>query len=110
MWTREYEELARDAAAVIKGRCRDAIRLEWAALEQVFPAVPRNTVRQRIAHLREATGGETYLNRLEDSWYQLWVQHRGSAHLPDDDFRNPSNFDLIKHIEFLRKHIDKNAL
>ncbi|KAF9073871.1 hypothetical protein BDP27DRAFT_1318300 [Rhodocollybia butyracea] len=95
MWTREYEELARDAAAVIKGRCRDAIRLEWAALEQVFPA---------------ATGGETYLNRLEDSWYQLWVQHRGSIHLPDDDFRNPSNFDLIKHIEFLRKHIDKNAL
>ncbi|KAJ3835083.1 hypothetical protein F5878DRAFT_328184 [Lentinula raphanica] len=109
-WNREYEELARDAAAIIKARCRDAIRLDWGAFEQVFPAVPRNTVRQRVAHLREATGGEAYLNRLEDSWYDLWRQHRGSDLLPDDDPRSPTNFDLVKHIEFLRRHIDKNAL
>ncbi|KIK71368.1 hypothetical protein GYMLUDRAFT_90342 [Collybiopsis luxurians FD-317 M1] len=110
MWTREYEELARDAAAIIKARCRDAIRLDWGAFEQVFPAVPRNTVRQRVAHLREATGGDTYLNRLEETWYHIWVQHRGSEHLPDPDPSSATNFDLIKHIEFLRKHIDKNAL
>ncbi|KAJ3736873.1 hypothetical protein DFJ43DRAFT_382574 [Lentinula guzmanii] len=109
-WNREYEELARDAAAIIKARCRDAIRLDWGAFEQVFPAVPRNTIRQRVAHLREVTGGDTYLNRLEDSWYELWKQHRGSEHLPDDDPTSGTNFDLVKHVEFLRKHIDKNAL
>lgn len=110
MWTREYEELARDASAIIKARCRDAPRLDWGAFEQVFPAVPRNTVRQRVAHLREATGGETYLNRLEDTWYHLWIQHRGSAHLPDEYPMSPINFNLVQHVEFLRKHIDKNAL
>jgi len=72
--------------------------------------VPRNTVRQRVAHLREIPGNETYLNRLEDRWYELWLQHRGTEHLPDDEPANATNFDLIKHIEFLRKHIDKNAL
>ncbi|KAJ3853299.1 hypothetical protein EV368DRAFT_39211 [Lentinula lateritia] len=109
-WNREFEELARDAAAIIKARCRDAIRLDWGAFEQVFPAVPRNTVRQRVAHLREVTGGDAYLNRLEDSWYDLWKQHRGSEYLPDKEPTSATNFDLIKHIEFLRKHIDKNAL
>ncbi|KAJ3890668.1 hypothetical protein GG344DRAFT_88728 [Lentinula edodes] len=109
-WNREFEELARDAAAIIKARCRDAIRLDWGAFEQVFPAVPRNTVRQRVAHLREVTGGDAYLNRLEDSWYDLWKQHRGSEYLPDEEPTSATNFNLIKHIEFLRKHIDKNAL
>ncbi|KAJ3864146.1 hypothetical protein EV359DRAFT_41641 [Lentinula novae-zelandiae] len=109
-WNREFEELARDAAAIIKARCRDAIRLDWGAFEQVFPAVPRNTVRQRVAHLREVTGGDAYLNRLEDSWYDLWKQHRGCEYLPDEEPTSATNFNLIQHIEFLRKHIDKNAL
>ncbi|THU88448.1 hypothetical protein K435DRAFT_830546 [Dendrothele bispora CBS 962.96] len=109
-WNRDYDELARDASAIIKARCRDAPRLDWGAYEQVFPAVPRNTVRQRVAHLREIPGNETYLNRLEDRWYELWLQHRGTEHLPDPDPAHATNFDLVKHIEFLRKHIDKNAL
>lgn len=109
-WNRDYEELARDASAIIKARCRGLPRLDWAAFEQVFPAVPRNTVRQRLAHIREIPGNETYLNRLEDRWYELWVQHRGTSLLPDDDPQSPSNFNLVKHIEFLRQHVDKNAL
>ncbi|KAL0572575.1 hypothetical protein V5O48_009395 [Marasmius crinis-equi] len=109
-WNRDYEELARDACAIIKARCRDAPRLDWGAYEQVFPAVPRNTVRQRVAHIREVPANDTYLNRLEDRWYDLWVQHRGTTHLPDSDPTSPTNFNLVEHIEFLRKHIDKNAL
>jgi oxalate---CoA ligase len=108
-WNRDYDELARDASAIIKSRCRNTARLDWAALEQAFPAVPRNTVRQRLAHLREAPGNEAYLNRLEDRWHELWIQNRGTNDLPDEDPQSPSNFDLIKHIEFLRKHVDKNA-
>ncbi|KAG6837874.1 hypothetical protein H0H93_013027 [Arthromyces matolae] len=109
-WNRDYDELARDASAIIRARCRNLPRLDWAAFEQVFPAVPRNTVRQRLAHIRETPGNETYLNRLEDRWYEIWTQHRSTPLLPDDDLTSASNFNLIKHIEFLRQHVDKNAL
>lgn len=76
----------------------------------MFPAVPRNTVRQRLAHIRETPGNEAYLNRLEDRWYEIWMQYRGSPLLLDDDPTSSSNFDLIKHVEFLRQHVDKNAM
>ncbi|RDX56211.1 hypothetical protein OH76DRAFT_605431 [Lentinus brumalis] len=110
LWSRDYDELARDAHAIIKARCRGATRLDWGAMEQIFPAVPRNSVRQRLVHLREAPGTETYLARLEDKWYDLWVQHRGTDDLPDPDPESATNFDLATHVKFLRKHIDKNAI
>ena len=76
----------------------------------MFPAVPRNTVRQRLSTIRETFGNEAYLRRLEDNWYDLWMKHKGTSLLPDDDDRSPSNFDLITHLEFLRANVDKNAL
>jgi oxalate---CoA ligase len=109
-WNRDFDELARDASVIIRARCRDGPRIDWAALEQVFPAVPRNSVRQRIVALKEIPGADAYLKRLEDRWYDLWSQHRGTENLADDDPQSPSKFDLIRHIEFLRKHIDKNAM
>ncbi|KAF8167796.1 hypothetical protein B0H34DRAFT_644725 [Crassisporium funariophilum] len=109
-WNQDFDELARDASAIIRARCRNLPRLDWGAFEQVFPAVPRNTVRQRLSHIRETPGNETYLRRLEDSWYELWMKHRGTPVLPDDDVYSPSHFDLISHVKFLRTHIDKNAL
>ena len=81
-----------------------------AAFEQVFPAVPRNTVRQRLATIRETPANEAYLRRLEDNWYYLWMKHKDTPLLPDDDDTSPSNFDLISHLEFLRANVDKNAL
>lgn len=109
-WTDDFDELARDASIIIRARCRSLPRLDWAAFEQVFPAVPRNTVRQRLTHLRASPGDEAYLRRLEDVWHDLWVKHRGTEELPDDDLKHTSDFDLIKHIEFLRSNVDKNAL
>jgi hypothetical protein len=109
-WNPDFDELARDASAIIRARCRNLSRLDWAAFEQVFPSVPRNTVRQRLSHIKETPGNEAYLRRLEDTWYDLWVAHKGTPELPDDNDRSPSDFDLIKHIEFLRTHIDKHAL
>ncbi|KIJ68695.1 hypothetical protein HYDPIDRAFT_81586 [Hydnomerulius pinastri MD-312] len=109
-WTREFDELARDASAIIRARCRDCVRLDLSAFDQVFPAVPRNSVRQRVTHLRESAADDLYMKRLEDQWYMIWMQHRGTPHLPDEEPSSPSNFNLIKHIEFLRKHVDKNAL
>lgn len=109
-WTPDFDELARDASVIIRARCRSLSRLDWAAFEQVFPAAPRNTVRQRLAHIRETPGSEAYLHRLEDVWYELWLKHRGTEVLPDDNPDSPSNFDLAKHIQFLRTHIDKQSL
>ncbi|KAF7975758.1 hypothetical protein HWV62_8551 [Athelia sp. TMB] len=109
-WNRDYDELARDASAVIRARCRDGTKLDWSALSQVFPAVPRNSVRQRIVTLRAGPGAAPYLQRLEDRWYAIWSQYRGTDDLPDSNINSPSDFDLIKHVEFLRKYIDKNAL
>ncbi|KAI0768599.1 hypothetical protein BD413DRAFT_563329 [Trametes elegans] len=110
LWNRDYDELVRDASVIIKARCRKGTRLDWGALEQVFPAVPRNSVRQRLVHLKEIPGTETYLARLEDKWHELWVQHRGTDVLPDPDPTSVTNFDLAAHVKFLRKHIDKNAI
>jgi hypothetical protein len=86
------------------------VKIDLSAFDQVFPAVPRNSVRLRLSHLRENTGEEVYMRRLEDQWHDLWIQHRGTEHLPDEDPQSPSNFDIVNHIEFLRKHVDKNAL
>ncbi|KAG2160090.1 uncharacterized protein EDB93DRAFT_1324544 [Suillus bovinus] len=109
-WTREYDELARDTSAIVRARCRGGVKIDLSAFDQVFPAVPRNSVRLRLSHLRENTGEEVYMSRLEDRWHDLWIQHRGTEHLPDEDPQSPSNFDIVNHIEFLRKHVDKNAL
>jgi len=109
-WNSDFDELARDASAIIRARCRHLPRLDWGAFEQVFPSVPRNTVRQRLAHIKETPGNEAYLRRLEDTWYDIWLKYRGTPLLPDEDFQSASNFDLIKHVEFLRAHVDKNAM
>ena len=96
-WNVQYDDLIRDASAIIKARCRHAPRLDWGAMEQVFPAVPRNSVRQRLVHIKEINPGEEpYLARLEDKWYELWLQHRGTDALPDPDPESVTNFDLAK--------------
>ncbi|KAI0047812.1 hypothetical protein FA95DRAFT_1558689 [Auriscalpium vulgare] len=109
-WNTEYDELAQDACVVLRARARTLPRMDWSALEQVFPGVPKNSIRLRFAGQREHHSTETYLRRLEERWYSLWMQHRGTEHLPDDDLQSMNNFDLVKHVEFLRHHIDKNAL
>lgn len=109
-WTPDLDELARDASVIIRARCRDSSRLNWAAFEQVFPAIPRNSVRQRLAHIKETPGNEAYLRRLEDVWYGMWLKYRNTEELPDNNPQSTSEFDLIKHIQFLRSHIDKLAL
>lgn len=84
--------------------------MDWAAVEQVFPTVARNSVRQRISRLSEEPAAETYLRNLEETWYKLWMQHRGTETLPDQNPDSPSEFDLVKHLEFLREHLDKASL
>jgi hypothetical protein len=110
LWTRELDELAQDAMVIVRTRCADARRVELSALEQVFTVPPRNAVRMRVATMREQPNVDAYMKRLEEHWGQLWRQYRGTDDLPDADPTSTTNFDLIEHIEFLRRHIDKTAL
>jgi hypothetical protein len=48
--------------------------------------------------------------RLEASWSELWLQYRGTELLPDPNPYSISDWPVVAHIEFLRKHIDKGAL
>jgi hypothetical protein len=111
LWNKEYDELVQDAHAILRVRSRDVGgRMDWFVLRQVFPAVPRNSLRQRIASLKELRSNEVYMRRLEDQWYRLWKQYRGTEHLPDPNPQSQTDFDLIKHLKFFRKFVDKNAL
>ena len=55
-------------------------------------------------------GAETYFKRLEDKFYELWIRHRGTEVLVDEDPESVSNFSMVEHLRFLRNHVDKNAL
>ena len=111
LWNKDYDELAQDASAILRVRSRETgARMEWFTLNQIFPAVPKNSVRQRVASLRDLQSNEIYMRRLEDQWTRLWKQYRGTEHLPDPNPGSQTDFDLIKHLKFLRRFVDKNAL
>ena len=109
-WNKHLDELACDASAIIRARCGPGKRVQWAALEQIFPATTPNSVRQRVAHISAQPGQDAYMKRLEDRWCELWKLHYGTPELPDEDPGSATNFDLVAHVKFLRKHIDKDAL
>lgn len=95
---------------IVKSRCKLLSRLDWGALDQVFPYIPRNSARQHLTTLKEVAGVEAYLTRLQECWHDLWMKKRGTTELPEEDTISASNFDLKTHIAFLRKHLDKNAM
>ena len=110
-WRPEYDELLLDAVAVIRARSRHRKRnMEWAPVTQVFPTSHPNSCRLRYNHLQETAGSSLYMERLTNAWYHLWQAHLGSDYLPDNDPNALGGCDLIKHIEFLRKYIDKHAM
>ncbi|VDB93398.1 unnamed protein product [Peniophora sp. CBMAI 1063] len=111
LWNKEFDELVEDAMVIVRSRCSDMTRIELGALDQVFPGVPRNSVRQRYTTLRAEPGKDAYLKRLEDAWVMVWLEKRNKYDtIPDPDPNSATNFDLVKHVEFLRKHVDKKPL
>jgi hypothetical protein len=110
-WRPEYDELLLDAVAVIRARSRHRKRsMEWAPVTQVFPTIHQNSCRLRYNHLQGTAGSALYMERLTDAWYHLWQANLGSDYLPDKDPNALCGCDLVKHIEFLRKYIDKHAM
>lgn len=110
-WKPEYDELLLDAVAIIRARSRYRKRtMEWAPITQVFPTIHQNSCRLRYNHLQGGAGSAVYMERLMDAWYHLWQAHLGTDYLPDEDPNVLGGCDLVKHIEFLRKYIDKHAM
>ncbi|KAF7320177.1 B-block-TFIIIC domain-containing protein [Mycena kentingensis (nom. inval.)] len=108
-WNKDYEELLKDAYVIVSSRCRTRSKLDYGMIKAVFPGVPKPGLRTHLKALRDGAGAATYLTRLEEHWHQLWVQYRGSVWLPDENVLG-TKFDLAAHVEFLRKHVDKNAI
>ena len=110
-WMPKYDELLLDAVAIIRARSRYRKRsMEWAPITQVFPTINQNSCRLRYNHLQGAAGCVVYMERLTDAWYHLWKAHLGTDYLPDKDPNALGGCDLVKHIGFLRKYIDKHAM
>jgi len=107
-WTKARDELLRDAIVIL--RCRDKYRNQrknWSALSQVLPEFTPTSRTARYEQVRQAVGEEAYLNQLEVEWGKLWSQFRGTDQLADPNPRDPNDFNLMEHINFLRAHIDK---
>lgn len=80
------------------------------AMPQIFPGVDSNGVRTRISRLRDDPAVQAYMFKLEEAWFHLWMQKRGTDELPDTNPNSPVDFDLISHVVYLREHIDKPRL
>jgi hypothetical protein len=110
-WNDEYEELLRDAVAIIRARCREKARgIKWSPAESVFPPVRANNIRIHFNKYIAQPGAASYMDRLEQAWYKLWKTHRGRPELPDNDPTNPEGCDMIAHIQFLRNYLDKRKM
>jgi hypothetical protein len=109
-WTKEDEEMLIDAEAVIRARCRGTTNRGRLAMTQIFPNIGDQVLRTKLKKLLEQPGREAFYHRLEDAFYYLWVDNRGSAELPDPNPGSHTDFDLKRHVDFLRERVNKNLL
>ncbi|KAK8865706.1 hypothetical protein IAR55_000851 [Kwoniella newhampshirensis] len=109
-WSTEDDDLFLDAEAVIRARSRTNGYKGRAAMSQYYPDISTQTFLARIRKITAQPGKLAYLDRLEQAWYDVWVQYRGTAELPDADPDSSTEFDLKRHVEFLRAKVDKKSL
>lgn len=109
-WTIEDDELMLDSEAIIRARSRTNAYKGRAAMSQLYPRITASTFRMRIMKIASEPGKLAYLERLEQAWHELWLKHRGTEELPDENVESSVEFDLKAHIDYLRKHVDKRTL
>lgn len=80
------------------------------AMEQLFPGCMPVTYANRLKKSIDTPEKNSYLQLLERSWYAIWTELRGTEELPDPNIESNYEFDLRKHIEVLRRKINKNSL
>ena len=80
------------------------------ALDQIFPNVSTQVFLGRLTKLLARPGRQAYFDRLVDEFHELWLKHRGTSELPDEKIESPHEFDIKKHIAYLREHIQREEL
>jgi hypothetical protein len=109
-WTRESDELLRDAYAVASGRAGElGVARSWEPVAQVFPHRNVSQIRQHARVLFSRPAETSYVRALEEAWLAVWHRDRGTA-LHDPYPTSLTNFDMSSHVGHLRREIDKSAL
>lgn len=79
-------------------------------MNQIFPDLGDQVMRNKLKKLMDIPGRSAYFDRLVDAFYDLWIEHRGTAALPDPEPDSHIHFDLKRHVSFLRQHVNKHML
>lgn len=79
-------------------------------MEQLFPDCLPVTFLARLKKSISTPERETYLDLLENSWFEIWTRLRGTDELPDPKPESNTEFDLRRHIDVLRRKINKSKL
>ena len=95
--------------AILRSRCGRR-NVSYATVSQILPDLPAASYRSRITRLTRHTSEAAYLERLTVAWDAMWKEHRGEPDLPDKAPYIDSEFDLEKHVAYLRSHIDKHEM
>ncbi|OCF33220.1 hypothetical protein I316_04961 [Kwoniella heveanensis BCC8398] len=109
-WTEEDDEDILDAEAIIRARSRLSGYRGRTAMNQLGLGVQVQTFLTRLRKITAEPGRLAYLEKLEQAYYDLWQEHRGTEKLPDENRDSPKDFDLKKHTQFLRANVDKRSL
>lgn len=109
-WSRDEEELFFDAEAVIRARCKGTTNRGRSAMNQLFPDLGDQVMRNKLKKLLDIPGRSAYFDRLVDAFHDLWIEHRGTAALPDPNPTSHIEFDLKRHVTFMRQHVNKHLL
>lgn len=100
-----------EAEAIIRCRNRDVIgNMGRRAMTQIFPGCLPVTFLTRLKKVTDTPEKQSFLGLLEKAWYPIWMSLRGSEELPDPIPESNIDFDLPKHIEVLRRKINKHSL
>ncbi|WVQ97216.1 hypothetical protein IAU59_004326 [Kwoniella sp. CBS 9459] len=109
-WTHQDDEDILDAEAIIRARGRASNYRGRTAMNQLELGVQVQTFLTRVRKITLQPGKKAYLEKLEQAYHDLWMQHRGTDKLEDPNPDSPTDFDLKKHTQFLRDHVDKRSL
>lgn len=110
-YTDELDDLILDLGAILLGRAtRPGVRMFWKPVEKVIPSAPHGTIRVRFLKLREDPLRAAYIDRLKDAYIDLWRTHRKTDALPDPPKYRSDQFDIVHHLKFFRKNINKDSM
>ena len=115
-WTRQMEELARDAFVVIEHRRKhvpdDAVNKATiaSAWGKVFPHVQPYKVRRKVTDwMAESAANAEFMKQLTLQWEHIQVNLH-SDDLIDPDPSSLEHFEVLANIDLLRLNVKKNAL